>query len=66
MNLFGIEHSVFVIVFLLLFGKFCCVFCLCLKFIWCVCQKLILKNVGDENYLHRVYEMVDYNILVLL
>ena len=65
MNLFGNEHSVFVLVFWLILINFI-VFYLCLKSIQYMCRRLILKFVGDENDLHRVYVMVDYNTLILL
>ena len=53
-------------VFLVLSGKFRCVFLLCLKSIRCVYRKLILKFVDDENNLHGGYVVVDCNILILL
>ena len=55
MNYFVIEYSVFVIVFLLFFDKFHCVFYLYLKSIQYVCRMLILKFAGDKNDLHRAY-----------
>ena len=65
MNLFGNEHSVFVLVFWLILINFI-VFYLCLKSIQYMFRRLTLKFVGDENDLHRVYVMVDYNTLILL
>ena len=66
MNLIVFEHSVFLIVFWLSFDKFHCVFYLYLKSNRYVCRRLIKWFVGDENYLHRVCVMVNYNKLILL
>ena len=66
MSLFGIEHSVFLLVFWLFFDKIQIFFNLCLKYIRYVCRKLVLRFVGDENDLHRVCVMVDYNKLNIL
>ena len=65
MTLIGNNYSVFVIVFWLFFGKHFIVFSSLFKF-YSVCWKLVLKFVGDENDLQRLYVMVDYNILILL
>ena len=53
----------FVTIFLLLFGSFHCVFCLCLKSIRYVYRKLISKFVDDESSLHHVRVTVIYNKL---
>ena len=55
----------FVTISLLLFGVFHYVFYLYLKSIRYVYRKLILNFVDDENGLHQVYVMVDYNKLNL-
>ena len=65
MNLFRIEHSVFLLIFLVIFDKFHCFF-FCLKPIWRVCRKLVLSFVGDENDLHCVCVMIDYDKIIIL
>ena len=53
-------------IFWLFFDKIFIVFYLCLESIRYVYRKLFLRFVGDENDLHRVCVMAEYNKLILL